>query len=125
MPCLISIFGTFRGTGDRPNENPGALFSSVVDIFSNITNREIQWPPMLIMRKIGQVSLVGCTNDWHNCRSSRKLILRLTQPIARVHLAVYSVIFRICQAHRFKIEVRLKWDMCEKELNTFENIPVV
>ena len=80
---------------------------------------------MLIARKVGQVSAVGCTNDWHNCRSGRKLILRLQPTIAGVHLAVYSAIFRVCEANQFQNEVHLKWEMCQKELDTIENIPVV
>jgi len=125
MPCLGSIFGTFRRTGDQPKKNPGALFRCTVDIFSNITDREIQQPGMLVAQKIGQVGLVRCTNDWYNCSSSRKLILRIPPPIACVHLAVYLVTFRVCKAHRFKIEVHLKWEMCQKEWYPFENIPVV
>ena len=39
MPCLISIFGTFRGTSVQPNKNPGGLFRFAADIFSNISNR--------------------------------------------------------------------------------------
>ena len=42
-----------------------------------------------------------------------------------MHLTVYSVAFRVCEAHWFKIEVRLKWEMCQKELNTLEKIPVL
>jgi len=91
----------------------------------NITNCEIQRPGMLIAGKIGQVSLVGCTYDWYNRRYCRKLILCIPLPVAGVHLAVYSATFRVCKAHRFIIEVRLKWEMCQKELNTFENIPEV
>ena len=125
MPCLVNVFGTFRGTWDQPDKNPGALFWRTADIFSNIANREIQRPGMLIARKIGQVSLVGCTNDGHNRCSGRKLILCIPPPIARVHLAVDSTTLRVSEAHRFKIEVRLKWEMCQKELDTFENIPVV
>jgi hypothetical protein len=79
---------------------------------------------MLIARKIGQVSLVGCTYDWHNRRSERKLILCIPPPIARVHLAVDSMTLRVSEAHRFKIEVLLNWEMWQQELYTFENIPV-
>jgi len=125
MPCLVSINGTFRRTGYQPNKNPGTLFRCTADIFSNITDCEIQRPGILVARKIDQVGHVGCTNDWHNRRSSRKLILHSPPPIACDRLAVYYVTFRVCKAHRFKIEVRLKWEMCQKELYTFENIPVV
>jgi len=65
MPCLVSIFDTFRRTGDQPIKHPGALFRCTVDIFSNITDRKIQRQGMLVTRKIGQVGHVGCTNDWH------------------------------------------------------------
>jgi hypothetical protein len=100
-------------------------FWCAVDIFANIVNCEIQRTGMLIARKIGQVSLVRCTYDWHNRRSGRKLILRIPPPIAGVHLAVDSTTLIVSEANRFKIEMRLKWEMCQKELDTFENIPVV
>jgi len=125
MPCFNSVFGTFRGTGNEPDKNPGALFTCAVDIFSNITNCEMQWPGMLIARKVGQVSLVGCTYDWHNHRCSRKLILCIPPPITCIHLAVDSMAPRVSEAHQFKIKVRLKWEMCQKELDTCENIPAV
>jgi len=125
MPCLVNVFGTFRGTWDQPGKNPGGLFWRTVDIFSNIANRENQRPGMLIARKIGQVTLGGCTYDWHNRRSGRKLILCIPRPIAHVHPAVDSTTLRVSEAHRFKMEVRLKWEMCQQELYTFENIPVL
>jgi hypothetical protein len=71
----------------QPKKNPGALFKCLADNFSNITNCEIQWPGMLFVRKIVKVGLLGCTDDLHNCRSSRKLILCITPPIACVNLA--------------------------------------
>ena len=125
MPCLVSIIGTIRMTGDQPNKNPGMLFRCMTDIFSNITDREIQRPGVLVAGKISQVGLVGFPNDWHNRHSSRKWILGIPPPIACNHLAVCSATFRACKAHQFKIEVRLKWEMCQKELYSFENIPVV
>jgi hypothetical protein len=96
----------------------------MADIFSQIANCGIQQQCMLIARKISQVSLVGCPNDWHNRRSGRTLNLCMPPPIARVHLAVDSTTLRVSEAHWFKIEVRLKWEMCQQELYTFENIPV-
>jgi len=125
MPSLVNVFGTFRGTWDQPDNDPAALLRCTADIFSNITNCEMQRPGMLIARKIGQVSLVGCTNEGHNRCCSRKLIWCIPPPIARVHLAVDSATLRVSEAHRSKIEVRLKWEMCQKELDTFENIPVL
>jgi len=76
-------------------------------------------------KQVGQVGLVGCTYDWHNHHSSRKLILRIPPPIACVHLTVYSATFQVCKGHQFKIEVRWKLEMCQKELYTTENIPLV
>jgi hypothetical protein len=67
---------------------------------------------MLIARKFTEVSLVGCTNDWHNCRSGRKLILRIPPPIARVHLAVDSTTLRDSEAHQLEIDLCLKRKMC-------------
>ena len=74
MPYLISIVGTFWGSGDQPNENPGTLYRCPADVSTNITNHDIQWPGMLTAQKIGQVSHVRCINNWHNHRSGRKLI---------------------------------------------------
>jgi len=125
MPCLVRIFLTFRRIGDQPKQNPGVVFRFTADIFSIITDHEIQRPGMLVVRKIGQVGLVGYTNAWQNCRSSRKLILHMPPPMACVQLAVYSASNRVCKELRFKIEVSLKWEMCQKELYTFEKIPVV
>jgi hypothetical protein len=125
MPCDSNIFGTFPRTGDQPYKNPGTLFRSTADIFSNIMDCELQRPDMLVTQKIDQVGLVGCTNDWHNRHSSRKLILHIAPPIACVDLAVYSATFCVCKVHRFTIDLRLQWEMCKKELDTFENILVV
>jgi hypothetical protein len=80
---------------------------------------------MLIARKIGQVSLVGCTDDWHNRCFSGKIFLCTPPPIARVHLALDSMTLSVSKVHWFKIKVRLQWEMCLKELDTIENIPVV
>jgi len=93
VPCLVSIFGTFQRTGDQPNKNLGALITCTADNFLNIMNCEIQRLGMLVARKIGQVGLVGCTNDWHNGRSSRTLILRIPPPIACVDHSIYSATF--------------------------------
>jgi len=125
IPYLISFCCAFQGIGDQPNKNPGALFSCLVDIFSNGTNCEIQWPGMVIAWKIGQESLVRCTNEWANHHSSRILKLRILPPITRVNLAVYSAMFKLCKADQLKIEVRLTWEMCKMVLYTFENIQVV
>jgi len=125
MPCLVSIFGTLLGTGHQPDMNPGTLVRCAADIILNIANREILQPVTLVARNIVQVGVVSWTNDWHNRSSSRKLILRTSPPIASVHLGVYSARIRVCEAHQSKIEVRLKWAMCQKELYTLGNIPVV
>jgi len=125
MPCLVSILGTFWGTWNQPNDSAGAICRCMTDILSNIATCEIQRPGMVIAQRIGQVSLVGCTNEWHDCHSGRKLILLVPPPISCVRLAEYSAIFPVCEVHRFKIEVCLQWEMCQKELYTFENISVV
>ena len=124
MPCFVNIFGTFRGTWVQSDKNQGSPLRCPVDSISNITNYEIQWPGKLIARKIGQVSLVGGIYDWHNRRSGRKLILCIPPPVAHLHLAVDSTTVRVSEVHWFKIEVCLKWEMCQAELNTFDNSPV-
>jgi len=80
---------------------------------------------MLIAQKIGQVTLVGCSDHWHNRHSCRKLVLHIPLRVAGVHLSVYLVTFRDCEAHLFEIEVHVKSEMCQKVRNTFENIPTV
>jgi hypothetical protein len=52
------------------------------------------------------------------------LILWIETPNPHVHLAEDSVTLRVSEAHQFKIEVRLKWEMCQTELDTFDNIRV-
>ena len=125
MPWLISIFGTFQGTWDQPNENTGALLRCLPDMSSNIDNCEIQWPGRWNGRRIGQVSYVGCTNDWHKRHPGRKPSLRIPPPITHFRLAVYLATVRVCKAHRFKIVVCLKWEMGPHDLYTLENIPIV
>jgi hypothetical protein len=124
MPCLINIFGTFPGTWDHPDKNPGAHFCCTATIFSNIADRDIQRPGMLNVQKIGRVSLVKCTYDCHDCRSGWKWILCIPPAITYGHLAVDSTTLRVSKAYQFKIEVCLRWEMCQKEFDTFENIPV-
>jgi hypothetical protein len=123
MPGFVNVLGTFRGTWDQPNKNPGEFFWCAADTFWNSTNCKIQWPGMLIARKICRVRVVGCTNDRHDPPSGRKLMLCIPPPFAMVHLIVDSTNLTVREAHRFKIEVCLKWEMCQKELDTFENIP--
>jgi len=125
MPCFVNVFGTFRRTGNQPNKNQGVLFRSTKDIFLIITICEIQRPGILIAWKISQVSLVRCTYDWHNRRSGRKLILCIPRLIARIYVSVDSTALIVSDTHRFKIEMRLNWEMYQKELDTFPNIPVV
>jgi len=125
MQGFVNVFGTSLGTWYQADKNDGALFWGAADIISNITNREIQQAGMLIAQKDCQVSLGGCTTDWHNCRSSRKLILCIPPPITGVHLAVYSTTLRDCEVHRFEIQVCLQSKMCYEKLDIFENIPVV
>jgi len=125
MQCLISIFGSFRMVGDQPNEKPGTHSRCQADILSNIPNCEIQHPGMQIARKIGQMILIGRTNHWHNCHSGRKRDLHIPPPITRVYVAIYSAICLVQETHRFKIEVHLKREMCQKELYRFQDIPVL
>jgi hypothetical protein len=101
------------------------LFWCPPDISAKITNRQRQQPGMLIVRKIGHVSLVGYTKDWYNRPSCRLLILCIPPPVAGVYLAVYSATFRVWEAHQIEFEVHLKWETCQNEITKFENIPVV
>jgi len=125
MPCFVNVLATLWGTWDQPEQNPGACFWCAVNMFPNFAKCEIQRPGTLIARKIGQLNYVGCTYDSHNCRSGRKLILCTTPQIAHVHLAVESSTLRVSKVHRFQIVVRLKSEMCQKQQDTFDNIPVV
>jgi len=111
MPCFIYVFGTFWGTWDQADENPGTHFMCTADIFSNVTYHEIQRPGILIARKFCHVSLVGCTNDRHNCRFGSKLILSIPLRNSCVQLAVDSTTLRLCEAHWLEIGVCLKRKM--------------
>jgi len=42
-----------------------------------------------------------------------------------IHLAEYLVIAQVREAQQVKIEVQLKWEMCQNKLETFEHIPIV
>jgi len=48
MPGFVNVVGTLRGTLGQPEKNPGTRFKCAADIFSNITDCEIQLPGMLI-----------------------------------------------------------------------------
>jgi len=125
MTCFDNIFGNFWGTWDQPDHNPGVQFRCEADIIFNLNNHEIQRPVMLVIQKIRQVSLVRCTYDCPNRRSGAKLILSIPWPIAPAHLAEDSATLRVSKAHWYKIEVHLKWDLCQMDLDKFENISVV
>ena len=111
MPCFVYVFDTILGTREQADKNPGAQFRCTAVIVSNISCREIERPGMLITQKVCLVSLVGCTNDWLNRRSGRKLILCIPPPIAHVHHTVYSTALRVSEAHLFEIEMCLKRKM--------------
>jgi len=125
MACPVSIVGICLRTQDQTKKNPGADFRCTADIFLTISEREIPRPGMLVARNVDQVGLVGCTNVWHTRRSRRKVILGIPTTITGVHLPVYSATFRVCNVHQFEIAVLLKWEICEKELDTFKIILVV
>jgi hypothetical protein len=59
MPCCVNVFGTFSGTSYHFDDIPEALFSCLMDGFSDVSNCVIQRPGMLIAQKAGQVSVVG------------------------------------------------------------------
>jgi len=63
--------------------------------------------------------------DWHKCRFSRKLIIRIQPPITRIQLAVDSTTLSVSTAMLFKLQVCPKWEMCREDLGRFENIPQV
>jgi len=125
MPYLVSIFRTIWGIWNQPNNNQGMFGRCPADIFSYLSNWEVQWPDMLIAWKICHVRFVGWTNDWDNHCPGSNLITHIQPPMAQVQVAVYWTTFPFFMAHRFKIELRLKWVMSPMELYTFENIPVL
>jgi len=120
MPCLVHILDTLRRIRNQPNQNQGAVIRCTANDFSNTTNHEILQPGMQITWKIGHISFVGCTNDWHNHHYSRKLFLRIPPPVPSVHLAVFSATFSVSQVHQFQIEVRLNWEMCQRNWIAFK-----
>jgi hypothetical protein len=80
---------------------------------------------MLVARTLSLVGHVGCTYHWHNRHSGRKSNLCIPPPIARGYLAEVLITLRVSKAHWFKIKVHLKSEICQMELDRFENIPVV
>jgi hypothetical protein len=125
MPCFVNVFRTFQGTRDQPDKHPCVICRSVADIFSNITICDIRWPGILVTEENALVSCVGCIYDWHNCRSSWKLILCTPPLIAPAHHAAGWMTLRVSGTHQVEIEACLQWVMCQKELDTFDKIPVV
>jgi hypothetical protein len=71
------------------------------------------------------VSHLGCTYNWQNHHSGRKLILHNVPSVIVDDLTVYSLSFRLCEVHLFKIGEQLKLDISQMELNTCETIWVV
>jgi len=94
-------------------------------VFFGTTNCEIQQWGMLIARKIDQVSLVICTNPWHNHWCSRELILHVPSAISHIHLTVHLMPHGISKVHRFTMVMRLNCKASWEALDTFGNIPVV
>ena len=113
MECHVSsiFLASFGGHGIRPTRIQARMLG-VWQKSLNILNCEILRAAMVIARKIEHVSLVICTNDWHNRRSSMKLNWYIPPPIASVHLAVNSTALTISETHQFEIEVLLERKMC-------------
>lgn len=102
-----------------------ALSGYLVDICSNPSSCQILPPAMLIVWKIGPASLGGCTNDWYNCCPGRKPISHCALLITGVHLTVSAATLRVWKAHQINFKVRLKCEMCQKELDIFETFLIV
>jgi len=113
IQIILSIFGIFWGTGDKPNRNQGLHIRWRVNIFCNITNCEIQWVRILITRITGQGSLLRCTNDRYNPHSGRSVIQCIALPLTSVHLPKNSTAVRLRKAHRLSIQVHLTWAICQ------------
>lgn len=62
--------------------------------------------------------------DWHKCSSSRKLILFNPQPIASFYLVADLTTLSVSKVHLVKLEVCLRCEMHQQDLDTFELIPV-
>jgi len=125
LHCIFTFFSTSWGTCHQPDEHADAVCWHVAAIVSNVTNCDIQLPGMLLPWKVSEVTNIRYTNEWLNCHSGRKLILCIHLWNACLHLAVYFLTFWICRVHWFIIEMGLKWEMCQIELCTFQNILVV
>jgi hypothetical protein len=95
------------------------------DVFLNVTNYKMQRLGILITEKVGHVSLVRCTYDWHNCRSSRKLILCIPPAITHANVTEDLMTITFRKEHLFKIEAYLKWGICQRELDTLDTISIV
>jgi len=115
---LVNVFDTFQGTWYQPYNNPGMLFPCLQAIFWNITKCELQQPgPMLVVQNIGQVSVVGRTNDWDNQCSTSQSILCVSLQFTFIHLAINSTTLKVNEMHWSNLEVCLTWKMCLEELD--------
>jgi len=86
MPGFVYDVGTFQESWDLAGEYPGMLARCMAVTILNSTYCEIQPLGMFNVRNIGQMSFVGCTNDWQNRHSGRTLILSTPLPHGHVHL---------------------------------------
>jgi len=75
MEChALSVFlAHFRGQWIGPMTIQ-VCFSGLGCLSLRISTIGNQWPHMLSTQKFTQLSLVGCTMDWHSCRPGSKLI---------------------------------------------------
>jgi len=125
MACLISICGTLHGTWNQPKNNAGELSSCTADILSNITNSEIQQPGQLIVWKLVNwvLSDAHMTGTIDAPAGSWSCISNHQSP---VFVPLY--IWPLSESARHTsstLECTSNGKMCQKELNTFESIPVV
>jgi len=105
--------------------NANTIMRHAEDIYSYITNSKIHWTAVVDIQIIVQLRFVRDTNDWHNRRFGRKLILYIPQVISHVHFVVNMATFLLMDLHFLTIEVLLKWVMGHQKICIFEDITKV
>ncbi len=96
-------------------------------MFRYIANHEIDRPCTVISSHSGKKSLIGATDDWHQCRTLGKLFLLCQPVVASVKFLIqsFSMLF-ICELLRWcPDEVFFEWEMAEEKSDAVKRISVV
>jgi hypothetical protein len=110
----VSIVRNFQGTEAVLIKCEVMISRFQANSFSFITNCEIQHRVMTVAWILGQVSLVGYTNNWQNQDRCRKLNMWHASVMATVILIINSLLFHVCKPLWCKVKTCMKceiWQM--------------